>query len=258
MGLENIELGDVAAACAAMAVYMDKCVGGRGSRPPLGKSVYVWLAKKLPAIDSFGGRWTLREDWRKIWISNGLDPATHQVGDEYLFERAVRKWTVRKERLVQIKKERRVKRNGEAAGSESNGESGSTPEVLTPVAAPEPDRAAPMLRAIQRKLGPKWVTAKPLDWNLIKAPEPIPAIIPAPRTGSMWDENYQLPPGKPSEKLPPAEPDQGEIEATGAITARKPEAEPVATSTAHLEAIAARNQAASDELWYRSPFSRGP
>src|SRR5215469_1536001 len=123
MELENIELADVAAACAAMAVYMDKCVGGRGSRPPLGKSVYVWMGKKLLAIDSFGGRWTLREDWRKVWISNGFDPSTRKVGDELLFEQAVRKLTMRKEHLNHLKAERRRERNGQT--SSTNAEEGS-------------------------------------------------------------------------------------------------------------------------------------
>jgi len=165
MNLGDIELGDLAAVCAALAVYMDKCVGGRGSRPPLGKSVYVWLGKKLLGIDSFGGRWTLRENWRSIWTSNGFDPSTRKVEQPESFELAVRKLTLRKERLNEIKDERRAKRNGESAETDQ-------PDTEASSARNQDDAAAPMLRQIQRRLGPKQGKLKPLAASLNRPPQP--------------------------------------------------------------------------------------
>jgi hypothetical protein len=163
-------------------------VGGRSSRATLGKNPYIWLAKKLLAIESFGGRWTLDKAWRKIWVSHGIDPLTGKVGDERVFETAVRELVRRKERLEALKAERRQERNGVTSsgdapkGSRTNWE--PTPKPLTLAGTEERE----LLRAINRKLGPKKARLpdpKSFYWPGQPAPTPIPPRSPEESLGSL-------------------------------------------------------------------------
>ena len=205
MDLKDIELEDIRAVTEALLAYMRGCVGGRSSRPALGKNLYIWLAKKLLAIESFGGRWTLSQAWREVWIGNAIDPWTQKVDDACLFEEAVRRLLRRKERLESLKGERRRARNGVAASSGANegvgkgGEETSTPQPLTPRGQQE---GAAMLRAIRSKMGAPKAPLKPLDpRSLYRPPKPARVTVAAPPTGSMWDENGQPPLSPPSEKF---------------------------------------------------------
>jgi|SRR6516164_235010 len=179
MGLKDIELADIVAVCESLALYVRDHVGGRSSRPALGKSPLIWLGKKLLGVESFAGRWTLSETWRKTWTTHGIDPVTREVADEGLFEQRVREMTVRKERLTALKAERCRARNGVVAsnGAGTNGEKTSTLQPLTPRGQQED---AAMLRAIRAKMGAPKAPLKPLDPRPFSRPPaqaraPIPA-----------------------------------------------------------------------------------
>jgi hypothetical protein len=256
--IAEIDLKDVADLCKAIFLY-----ARGGDFRPVPQGDLLWLICALVGVGRYNGRFSFLGRWRKTCLNHGLDPATGEWFEEAAFETAVKTLVAKNEHRHQFKEARKAKRSGEVSSSESNDKQESAPGELTAIGIPEPDQTAPMLRAIQRKLGPKRVTAKPLDWNLSKPPKPDPAIIPAPPTGSIWDENYQPepPPAKPSTKY--SEPDPGEIEAIREITGQ-PEAGQKATSSPHLEAIAQRSQAEHNQPpptetpdWDRL-FKRGP
>jgi hypothetical protein len=170
MDLKDIELEDMRAVTEALSAYMMGCVGGRSSRPALGKNPYIWLAKKLLAIESVAGRWTLSQAWREVWLGNAIDPWTQKVGDGCLFEEAVRELLRRKERLEGLKAERRQKRNGVAASSDAEQRL-----TLQPLTLPGQDQGEPMLRAIRKRLGPAKAPPKPLAVELSESAQPARA-----------------------------------------------------------------------------------
>ena len=175
MELEKVDLEDVADLCKTFFVYAR---GGSFRAEPVGD--VLWLITKLLGLGRHDCRLNFVEDWRKKTLKHGLDPTTGERLDEGAFETAVRTLVAKNAQRHRVKEARKTLRDGEAQGSESNGEitasaENLTPESLTLVGTKERE----LLRAINRKLGcprkPPLPDPKSLYWPGEPARSPIPA-----------------------------------------------------------------------------------
>jgi len=138
---------ELAHACKTIAGYMEGRLGI--TRQSLGRNPFMWLVKKLVAVEMVGGRWTLHANWRKIMTAHGLNPTTGGILDEGVFMNAANNWKVVKEHRETAKRQARQfpqVLDQPLLESTRSASRGFSPPVLSPLNGFDP------MREIRRRL----------------------------------------------------------------------------------------------------------